>query len=322
MNRAVFLDRDNTLIDNDGYLADPEQVRMLPGAAEAVSRFRKAGYYVIVVTNQSGVARGHFTEDQLSAVNQRMQDLLRAHGTGVDALYYCPYLPGPEAVVESYRKDSDLRKPKPGMLLLAAKDMDLDLAASWVVGDAERDIDAGRTAGCRTIRIRLPAGESTRAEMTAESLAAAADLVLNSAARAAAPASVGAGSGSGTSSPAPTLSAQTSQPDKTSKRTETASSTPANDTGEPMSTEALLTQILDELRTARRETTRSQFSAATLAGAVAQAFAVCSLGWALYAAVDYGGNNSQAYSDSILRLLAAIAFQLIALTWFNAGKRM
>lgn len=150
---AVFVDRDNTLIDDPGYLRDPAQVRLLPGVAQAVARLRAEGFPVVVVSNQSGVARGYFTEDELALVHQRMQDLLRKEGDGVDAIYYCPYLTGPDAVLEEYRRDSDLRKPKPGMLFKAAEEMRLDLSLSWMVGDSSRDVQAGRSAGCRTIMI-------------------------------------------------------------------------------------------------------------------------------------------------------------------------
>src|SRR5205085_4581767 len=139
---AVFLDRDNTLIEDMGYSAEPDRVHLKPGAAECVQRFRRAGYFVIVVTNQSGVARGYFSEEQLAAAHKRMQELLLAHSTGVDAVYYCPFLDGPDALVAAYRRDSDLRKPRPGMLIQAADEMKVDLAASWMIGDAPRDVEA------------------------------------------------------------------------------------------------------------------------------------------------------------------------------------
>src|SRR5262245_41967130 len=153
MYPAVFLDRDNTLIDDMGYSADPERVRLKPGAAECVQRLRRAGYYVIVVTNQSGVARGYFSEEQLAAAHKSIQELLLAHSTGVDAVYYCPFLDGSDAIVAAYRRDSELRKPKPGMLLQAADELKVDLKTSWMIGDAARDVDAGRAAGCKTILV-------------------------------------------------------------------------------------------------------------------------------------------------------------------------
>jgi len=148
---AVFFDRDNTLIANDGYLADPNGVVLIEGAADAIARARQLGYATVIFTNQSGVARGMFTEEKVHAVNARLDDMLLDQNPAavIDRHEYCPY--HPEAVVEAYRKDSDLRKPKPGMILQAAQRLALDLSRSWVIGDAPRDIEAGHAAGCRTI---------------------------------------------------------------------------------------------------------------------------------------------------------------------------
>lgn len=152
---AVFLDRDNTLIDDPEFIADPAQVRLRPGAAEAVRRLRAAGYAVVVATNQSGIARGLITEEQLEAVHQRLRGLLRQEGAELDAIYYCPFLDGPEAVVQTYRRASEHRKPGCGMLLQAARDLNLDLGRSWMIGDRASDIEAGQRAGCRTILVAL-----------------------------------------------------------------------------------------------------------------------------------------------------------------------
>ena len=155
---AVILDRDNTLIEDPGFVSSPDQVRLKPGASAALRELNGAGYPVVVVTNQSGVARGYFTEETLQAIHQRMRELFTAEGAEIDAIYACPYLPGDEAKIATYRRDSELRKPKPGMLLLAASEMDLDLSRSWMIGDGLRDMQAGRAAGCRTIMIH-PDGE-------------------------------------------------------------------------------------------------------------------------------------------------------------------
>jgi D-glycero-D-manno-heptose 1,7-bisphosphate phosphatase len=156
---AVFLDRDGTIMDDIGYAGDPDQVRLIPGAADAIRRFRECGYVVVVVSNQSGVARGLFDETDLSAVHSRLESLLEAEGTALDGAYYCPYLDGAEAKVEAYRRDSELRKPSPGMLLQAAKELNVDLAHSWMIGNSACDIEAGSRAGCRTILIRQEASE-------------------------------------------------------------------------------------------------------------------------------------------------------------------
>jgi len=154
---AIFFDRDNTLIVSDGYLSDPAKVVLVDGAAEAVAKARQLGFVVVVFSNQSGVARGMFGEEAVWAVNTRLNELLKAaKSTATIALHeYCPY--HPEATVEKYRQDSPLRKPRPGMILAATDKLKLDLGRSWVIGDAPRDIDAGRVAGCRTILYKNPA---------------------------------------------------------------------------------------------------------------------------------------------------------------------
>lgn len=150
---AIFFDRDNTLIVSDGYLGDPEKVQLIDGAAEAIARARALGFRVVTISNQSGVARGLFTEQAVVATNEKMEELLAGENprAKIDRHEFCPF--HPEAVIEQYRKDSDLRKPRPGMILRAAEAWDLDLSASWVIGDAPRDIEAGHAAGCRTILI-------------------------------------------------------------------------------------------------------------------------------------------------------------------------
>jgi len=153
---AIFFDRDNTLIVSEGYLGDADKVELVTGAADAVARARHLGFAVVVCSNQSGVARGLFSEDAVHAVNARIDDLLR-EGTAsavIDRHEFCPY--HPEASIEAYRRDSELRKPKPGMILAAAQKLALDLSRSWVVGDAPRDIEAGKAAGCRTILVQDP----------------------------------------------------------------------------------------------------------------------------------------------------------------------
>lgn len=157
MNRpAIFFDRDNTLIANDGYLGDPGGVVLINGAARAIARARAMGFAVVTISNQSGVARGLFTEEAIHRVNNRMDELLldQHPNARIDRHEFCPH--HPEAVVERYKRDSNLRKPKPGMILQAANRLNLDLEQSWVIGDAPRDIEAGKAAGCRTILFLEP----------------------------------------------------------------------------------------------------------------------------------------------------------------------
>src|SRR5687768_6324754 len=160
---AIFFDRDNTLIACDGYLGDPSQVALVAGAAEAVARARQLGYAVVVFSNQSGVARGLFAEDDVHAVNGRMEELLKQANADavIDRHEFCPF--HPEATLEEYRRDSDLRKPRPGMIHAAAERLGLDLSRSWVIGDAPRDVEAGQAAGCGTILVTDPSLASSPA---------------------------------------------------------------------------------------------------------------------------------------------------------------
>ncbi len=150
---AVFLDRDGTIIEDLGYTGDPDRVRLIHGAADAIRRISQGGRLVVIVSNQSGVARGLFDETALARVHARVEALLQDQGARLDGAYYCPYLDGPEATVEAYRCDSELRKPKPGMLLQAARELNIDLSRSWMIGDSVCDVEAGARAGCRTILI-------------------------------------------------------------------------------------------------------------------------------------------------------------------------
>lgn len=151
---AVFLDRDNTIIHNDGDLGDPDQVKLMQGAASAIASVCGLGYKVVVVTNQGGVARGKYNEEDVDAVHDRIEAMIheRANGARIDAFYFCPF--HPQGTVARYKKEHPTRKPKPGMLLQAAEDLDLDLSQSWMVGDALRDIEAGAAAGCRTVLLQ------------------------------------------------------------------------------------------------------------------------------------------------------------------------
>ena len=150
-DKAIFLDRDGTLIEDPGYLSHPEQVSLLDGAAEALVELRSMGYKLIIVSNQSGIARGIVSEEDLEEIHDRLRQLLAEKGAFLDQIYYCPY--HPDGVVSKYRKESDWRKPNPGMLLAAADEMGIDLSQSWSIGDSSRDVEAGLRAGCKTILI-------------------------------------------------------------------------------------------------------------------------------------------------------------------------
>ncbi len=149
--QAVFLDKDATLVENIPYNVDPEQIRLAPGVAAGIPLLHAAGYRLIVVTNQSGVARGYFTEKALQPVEAKLRDMLRATGGLLAGFYYCPH--HPQGSVVEYAVVCACRKPEAGLFFRAAVDHSIDLERSWMVGDTLDDIEAGRRAGCRTILI-------------------------------------------------------------------------------------------------------------------------------------------------------------------------
>lgn len=143
--RAAFLDRDGVLNVDHGYVSRAEDFEWLPGALSAMARLQQAGYQLVVVTNQSGIARGYYTEADFDALTGHMRAELRAQGITLAGVYSCPH--HPEATLEAYRQDCDCRKPRPGMILRAARALGLDLASSCLFGDKPSDIVAGRAAG-------------------------------------------------------------------------------------------------------------------------------------------------------------------------------
>ncbi len=184
LRRAVFLDRDGTLIEHVHYLSDPAHVRLLPGAAQALTRLRRAGFVSVLVTNQSAIGRGMITEARLHEIHVEMNRQLAEQGAALDAIYYCPDAPTGDdrTVIENTR-----RKPGPGMLLQAATEIGLDLASSWMVGDLISDVLAGLNAGCRSILVAsgqtMHSGHgdhsSTDSYSTAADFAAAVEVILD-----------------------------------------------------------------------------------------------------------------------------------------------
>lgn len=170
---AVFLDRDgviNTrLVDN--YVKRVEEFEFIPDIFDVLPAIHDAGFLAIVITNQRGIARGMMSDTDLEAIHAMMQEeLQRRTGHTFDAIYFCPH---------NHQDGCDCRKPLPGMLLQAAGDHDIDLPGSWMIGDSESDIEAGSSAGCRTIRVIGP-DEKTGAEFSVVSLAAAWDIIATS----------------------------------------------------------------------------------------------------------------------------------------------
>jgi D-glycero-D-manno-heptose 1,7-bisphosphate phosphatase len=182
--RAVFLDRDGTINVEKDYLHRIADFEFIPGVPAAIRRLKAAGFLVIVVTNQSGVARGYYAEAAVHALHGHIQQLLADFGTAIDAFYHCPHHPI-EGVGE-YRVDCDCRKGSPGMLLRAATEYDIDLYRSFMVGDKLADIEAGHAAGCRSILVRTGYGTSEESRIAEQfpgtrvcwDLAAAVEVIL------------------------------------------------------------------------------------------------------------------------------------------------
>lgn len=176
---AVFLDRDGTVLVEKDYLSDPDQAELIPGAADALARLAEAGYALVLVTNQSGIARGLFTEREFQAVQSRLEALLRAHGVTLARTYYCPHHP-------RFTGPCDCRKPAPALFRRAIDELGLDAHASYFVGDRLRDVAAARLLGGTPILVRTGHGAEEEADapeslVVVDDLAAAAERIVGTA---------------------------------------------------------------------------------------------------------------------------------------------
>ncbi|MEW5759977.1 MAG: D-glycero-beta-D-manno-heptose 1,7-bisphosphate 7-phosphatase [Candidatus Thermoplasmatota archaeon] len=145
-NRAVFLDRDGTINEEVEYLSKADKFVLILGSGEAIRELNKAGFKVVVATNQAGIAKGIFKKEDMIAVNERMIEELKKFGAKIDGIYFCPHHP-------DFTGDCDCRKPKPGMLITAAKELNIELKNSYCIGDRLKDIEAGFVVGCKTILV-------------------------------------------------------------------------------------------------------------------------------------------------------------------------
>ena len=329
--KAVFLDRDNTVMEDPGYIGDPKVVKLLPGVELALKSLSQCGYKLVVVTNQSGIARGLLTEQTLDKIHAELRRQLSQRGAHLDAIYYCPF--HPEGTIEEYAKESDLRKPQPGMLQLAAKELDIDLSQSWMVGDSARDIEAGQRAGCKTIRVRsradhhatpgLENDEDVQADYTVRNLVDAARVILRAPRQAPAPAAgraatpsaqVGQGAAPSAKPPMPPLAGR--QP----LAADVAADVPgdigaAQPAAEELDQHQIRAEILRHVRQIARQEQTEEFSFVKLAAGIAQVFALMGLGMVV---VKMLGDNNQ---EASLWAQITIILQLMSLTLFFAVKR-
>lgn len=179
--KAIFLDRDGTINKHIGFLRKASELELLEGVSEAIKLINSSGYLAIVITNQPVIARGEVTTSQLQEIHNKMETLLGAEGAYIDGLYYCPHHPdkGFEGEVVELKIDCDCRKPKPGLILRASRDFNIDLSRSWMIGDDGRDIGCGKNAGCKTALIGDD--QSLGANLMADSLLAAVEKILGQA---------------------------------------------------------------------------------------------------------------------------------------------
>ena len=154
---AVFLDRDGTINVEKDYLIDPTEFEFIPGVPQALKKLQDAGYLLVVVTNQSGVARGFFSLKDVEQLHAHMSELLKGYGVQLAGIYSCPH--HPSSGVGDYRKECDCRKGKPGMLQRAARELGIDLQRSFMIGDKDADIQAGQAAGCKSYLVKTGHGE-------------------------------------------------------------------------------------------------------------------------------------------------------------------
>ena len=178
--KAIFLDRDGTINKYVGFLTNIQQMKLLDGVAKAISLINKSGYLAIVITNQPVVARGEVSFDELNEIHNKMETLLGEEGAYIDDIFFCPHHPdrGFKGERPELKMQCECRKPNPGLLFKAEKKYNIDLSQSWMIGDGENDIEAGRRAGCRTVLLDTN-GNNYRQEVTAKDLLEAINKIIN-----------------------------------------------------------------------------------------------------------------------------------------------
>ncbi len=170
INKAIFLDRDNTLILDDGYFHDSNKIQFLPGVIEGLYKLQSAGFLLIVVTNQSGIGRGYFPESDTVAMNKKIAEYLERHNVWIEKFYYCPHAP---------EMDCKCRKPKPFLVLNAVNEFNINIIQSFFIGDKAEDVETGRAAGAITVLLGSPKKSfSIIADLYAPDIKAASELII------------------------------------------------------------------------------------------------------------------------------------------------
>ena len=315
-NKAIFLDRDNTIIEDPGYINNPDQVKLLEGAPEALSSLKALGYKLVVVSNQSGVARGIVTEETLGQIHKRLEQLLAEKGVSLDRIYYCPY--HIDGVIPKYRKESDWRKPNPGMLLAASSDMDIDLRESWMVGDTTNDIEAGARVGCRTIMLagrtheqKLQPG-APAPDYKAVNLKEVVNIIKMKSRSAQKPANV-----LPVEQPTQAIEEKQQEPapqqQAAPQQAEPEQPIPLpSQPAEHPTTERLLSNILDQIKMMQRHNMFGEFSVTRLIAGIAQGLVfLC-----LLASIWFLTSPTKQFNQLLISIGFAILLQLMALTFY------
>ena len=306
-NKAVFLDRDQTLIEDPGYINHPDQVKLLEGVPEALIELKQMGYKLVVVSNQSGVARGIVTEQTLSQIHERLEQLLAQQGAALDKIYYCP--DHPDGTVPMYQRESTWRKPQPGMLLTAAEDLDIDLTESWVVGDSSRDIDAGKSAGCKTILIQNASHRrtiepgATSPDYTAVNMKEVANIIKKH---------NRSGQKMETEKTQTAQESPKTQPFITPVVTDHQPAQNTQPPARPTTQEQLLTEILEQLRRNQRAQMFAEFSVTRLIAGIVQVIVL----FCLLISVWLLMSPARQPDALMISLGFALVFQVMALTFF------
>jgi len=310
-DKAIFLDRDDTLIEDPGFINHPDQVKLLEGVAEALIELKALGYKLIVTSNQSGVARGIVSEKTLGQIHERLKQLLAESGVHLDGIYYCPY--HPDGVVPKYRKDSDWRKPNPGMLLAAADEMNIDLNQSWLIGNMDRDIEAGLKAGCQTILINqsphhnLPEPRQPNPNYRAVNMREAANIIKKYHRSSREPPANAQATKSQADSASQDVEHHHPQPEITQPE-----NAPKEQKNSVDRTEQLLSSILSQLKSMQRDDIFGEFSIMRLIAGIVQIIVL----FCLLISIWFLMSPTRQVNSVLITLGFAILLQLMSLTFY------